>query len=103
MSVIKAKLLTLRKEPGGYIIYVFENLEYRDITKHYIKTVRFPNWECPLVRIGDIGYLEYKEVEAGKDSWYDSQAQVSILYKYDNTIFKDFVHETSKADVTVML
>lgn len=103
MSVIKAKLITYRNEPGGYIIYVFEDLEHKDVDRHYIKTVRFPHWESPFVRVGEIGYLEYNKVEAGKDSWYDNQTQMHILYKYNNTIFKDFVHEVKEIDLTVML
>ena len=102
MHIIRAELLTFREEWGGYIIYVFRNLESTDWKTQYIMTVRFPNWNCPLLQIGDKGFLRYKEVEAGKSTWWDNNTQTNIPYKYDNVIFEDFIHDKKK-DLTVML
>ena len=103
MPIVKARLITSRKELGGYIIYIFENLDWDKIKSHYIKVVRFPHWETPPVKEGDIGFLEYIEVKAGVDSWFDRNSQNFVLYNYDNTIFKDFIHNKPMPNLTVML
>lgn len=100
-TVIKAKLLEKREEFGGYIIYVFENLNYTQWNNQYVMTVRFPNWEAPFLNIGDIGYLNYKEVIAGETTWWNKTSQSKNLYNYDNIIFINFVEE--KPQATVML
>ena len=93
MPTIKAKLLTYREDYGGYILYVFENLESKDWTSKYKMTVRFPNWDCPFIGIGDIGYLNYKEVVAGESTWWDKDSQSMKYYNYTNCIFENFIHE----------
>lgn len=102
MFVIRAELLTYRKEAGGYTIYVFRNLDSKSWESMYIMTVRFPNWHSPVLKIGDTGFLKYKEVEAGKSTWWDNNTQTNVAYNYDNVIFEDFIHEKKK-DLTVML
>lgn len=102
MHTVKAKLLEERKDYGGYIIYVFENLDAKSSFDKYIMTVRFPHWESPLLRKGAVGFLKFKEVIAGKDTWWDRTTNKYICYNYDNIIFIDFIHETSD-DLTVML
>lgn len=102
MHIVRAELLTFRNEFGGYIVYVFRNLESCGLTDKYIMTVRFPNWNCPLLNVGDTGFLKYKEVEAGKSTWWDNNTQTNVAYKYDNVIFEDFIHDRKK-DLTVML
>jgi len=102
MHIVRAELITFRKEPGGYIMYVFRNLDSNDWENRYIMTVRFPNWNTPLLKVGDLGFLKYKEVEAGKTTWWDNNSQTNVAYKYDNVIFEDFIHERKK-DLTVML
>lgn len=103
MFTIKAKLKELRRDLGGYILYVFENLDDDKWYSKYISTVRFPNWEEPFVNIGDIGYLDFKEVIAGKDTWWDKVNNKYVPYNYDNRIFIRFVKECEHTDLTVML
>lgn len=102
MHIVKAELITLRRECGGYIMYVFRNLDSEGWETRYIMTVRFPNWNSPILKIGDVGFLKYKEVEAGKTTWWDNDTQTNVAYKYSNIIFEDFIHEKKK-DSTVML
>lgn len=75
----------------GYTTYVFQNLEEASFGKKYVMTIRFPNWECRNIDIGDIGYMTYKEVIAGKDTWYDNITDTFIPYNYTNIIFIKFV------------
>lgn len=103
MVTIKAKLLTLREEYGGYTLYVFENLEPINWINKYIMLVRYPNWNCPILNPGDTGYLAYKEVVAGRDSWWDPTVNMYIPYKYNNNVFDNFVMDLEKEDLTVML
>lgn len=102
MHIVRAELLTYRREFGGYIIYVFQNLDSKTWDTKYIMTVRFPNWNSPLLQVGDKGFLKYKEVEAGKTTWWDNNNQTNVVYKYDNIIFEDFIHDKNK-DLTVTL
>lgn len=90
---IKAELKAIRNEVGGYIIYVFRNLEPNCWTNQYVMTVRFPHWESPLLQVGDVGFLSYKEVTAGEDFWWDKITNNKIAYNYDNIIFVDFIRE----------
>ena len=90
---IHAKLLTYREEYGGYYVYVFEDLDCLYPAQRYKITVRFPNWDCPVINIGDRGYLNYKEVVAGKDTWWDKNTQMNRFYNYTNSIFENFIHE----------
>lgn len=99
MYVVKAKLLTYREEYGGYILYVFENQDQCTWNNKYVMTIRFPNWEAPTLKVGDIGFLSFKEVIAGETTWWDGQNK--NFYNYDNIVFINFVHE--KKDLTVKL
>ena len=100
MFVLKAKLLADRHDIGGYIVYVFQNLEHTCIYKDkYVMVTRFPNWESPSIKIGDVGYLKYKEVKAGEDTWWDSTTNQYNKYKYDSMIFLEFIHERKSSTV----
>ena len=78
-----------------YTTYVFKCLE-KDVTyeTRYIMCTRFPNWETPTVEIGDSGYLLFREVEAGIDSWYNGQNM--IPYRYSGIHFINFVPKQEK-------
>lgn len=106
MFTVKARLKELRKDFGGYIMYVFEVLDENITEKtwyaHYITTVRFPNWEEPPVDVGDVGYLDFKDVLAGKDTWWDKSTNTFVPYNYDHRIFIRFIRERS-TDFTVTL
>ena len=90
-KTISGKLITFQEDAGGYITYVFENMNYTNIYDQYVMCVRFPNWNCCFPSIGDIGYLKYREVEAGEDKWYDSATGTFIPYKYSDIHFLNFI------------
>lgn len=90
--VVKVQLLTKREDPGGYIIYVFLNLDQNE----YIMCTRFPNWDAPLIKEQDEGFLSYKEVQGGVDNYYDVNNDTIQKYLYDNLIFLNFVYKKNE-------
>lgn len=98
MNTIYAKLITLREDLGGYIVYVFQNLT----DNSYEMVIRLPRWESPIIKIGDVGFLKFKEYIAGKDTWYDKSTGENVPYIYTNVYFVDFVYEKPKeSDLTL--
>lgn len=89
METIHAKLITLREDVGGYIIYVFQNLA----NGTYEMVTRLPRWESPVLKIGDVGFLKYNEVIAGEDTWYDSTIGQKVPYRFTGVYFIDFFYE----------
>jgi hypothetical protein len=81
---------------GGYITYVFENLEQTNIENKYIMCVQFPNWNQSVISIGDIGYVNVRYVKEGVSQWYDGEKM--NVYKYTNVVFLKFVKEPEKVD-----
>lgn len=85
------------KEPDfqGYITYVFENLEEEVIKEtRYIMCTRWPNWEHRDIDLEEIGYLNFAEIRAGVDKWFDGNEM--IPYKYNGIQFIKFI---AKQDV----
>lgn len=76
---------------GGYVTYVFENLNYKTYDTQYIMCVQFPNWNQSEIEIGDIGYVNVRYVEEGISKWYDGEKM--NVYKYTNVVFLKFVKE----------
>ena len=99
MNIVKAKLVTYFTDFGGYTNYVFEKDEYSDAYDHYIMCTRFPNWEHEKVNVGDSGFLSYREVRAGVDTWYDCKTGSNIPYNYSGVHFLKFVKDIAKADI----
>lgn len=95
-KIFHGKLIAL-KEDWGYITYVFQNLDECDVLHKYLMCVRFPNWECPTLFIGDKGFVKFKEVIAGIDKWYDGNE--FIPYKFTDIHFLNFVFETKEQDI----
>lgn len=94
---IYCKLVALEEETLGYITYVFECLEPDATFGHrYVMTTRWPNWQHKYLELGEIGYLTYKEVVAGVDTWYDGDT--FIPYNYSNIIFIKFIEKEEKID-----
>lgn len=58
--------------------------------------VKFPNWNTKTIAIGDEGYLEYKEIRAGIDKWYDGDNM--IPYRYDTIQFLNFVEKPEEKE-----
>lgn len=95
MFVIHATLVAFREDVGGYLIYVFQKVDSLGnlVEDSYEMCVQLPNWNAPVLRIGDTGFLKYKQVHAGKDTWYDSDLGEFKPYKWTNEYFVDFVYE----------
>ena len=95
--IIHGKLLAGVKDPMGYLTYVFRILdeEFTKDTK-YVMCVQCPNWDSPTLTIGDIGYVYFEIIKAGKDTWWDGSQM--IPYKYNMNQFMKFVPEPKKED-----
>ncbi len=63
---------------------------------------RYPNWDHRDIDIGEIGYLEYEEVKAG-ESWFNSQTNTYVPYKYTNIYFIKFVKEVDISRKDILL
>lgn len=99
---IRVELKAISNDFGGYINYVFQNLESKSWDDKYITVIRFPHWESVFPKIGDVGYLSFKEVIAGEDMWWDKNMNQKIAYNYDNIIFLDFIKEVPKAEQIIL-
>lgn len=85
----------------GYTTYVFKNLDSVSPFDKYIMTTRWPNWQHRNIDIGEIGYLTYKEVIAGQDTWWDGSQ--FIPYNYTNIVFIKFVKEKDNSSKDIIL
>lgn len=87
---ILAQLVASNTGNLGYITYVFKCLE-DDVASisRYVMCVRYPNWNHRKIALGEIGYLTFEEVKAGKDTWYNGKTM--IPYKYNAVQFLKFV------------
>lgn len=100
--IIKGKLLAKSCETGGYITYVFQNLDHTNLLNKYYMCVQFPNWEQGTIHINEIGYLHLEDREEGIDQWFDG----SEFHKYNNTMcqFIKFIPEPIEiSDNTITL
>ena len=84
-KTIKCQLLEYEKEL--YIHYVFKNLDTND----YIMVSRYPNWDHKDLEIGDIGYLTYYDVYAGKTTFVMND--IEYRYSTTHTAFYKFIWE----------
>jgi hypothetical protein len=92
MMTILAQLIASNTDNMGYITYVFKCLEDRVAQEsEYIMCTRYPNWNHKKVNLGDIGFLEFNIVIAGKDTWYNGESQ--IPYKYNAVQFLRFIEK----------
>jgi hypothetical protein len=94
MTVL-ARLEASRTDGCGYTTYVFRCLE-REIIKQtkYVMCTRWPNWEGPKIEIGEVGYLQFMEIRAGKDEWFDGVNM--IPYRHNNIQFIKFIRKPKK-------
>ena len=79
---------------GGYIIYVFENLDCKDHELKYFMCTRFPNWEHSEVNVGDVGYVNIRYAVEGNSEWYDGEKM--NVYKNTYMVFLRFIKEPVK-------
>ncbi len=101
MVTIYGKLLAKTHDIGGYTTYVFQNLDSAPFGHKYVMLTRWPNWQCSNIDVGEIGYVTYKEVIAGKDTWWNGSD--FIPYNFTNLVFIKFVRkkDTSKKDIII--
>lgn len=99
--IIKAQLLAKKPEFGGYVIYVFQNMNYTSPMDKYVMCTRLPNWNTEIIKVGDVGFLNFKEILAGSDSWYNADTKEYIPYKYSNIYFINFIPEVQTQDLIV--
>ena len=85
----------------GYKSYVFENLNYQDYDYQFITAVRFPNWESPPIKDGEIGYVVLRYVREGIDQWYNGEELV--FFNDTNIIFMKFIPEKPAVDMTEII
>ena len=100
LKTIHAKLVASAFELEKYTIYVFENLD-ADGEFKYITVTRLPNWEQPQLKVGDIGYLEYQEVRAGIDKWYNRDLGKFLDYGFSEIYFIKFVFENKSDNIII--
>lgn len=97
MMTVLAKLVAKERDNMDYTTYVFECLD-KEIIKQtkYIMCVRYPNWNCREIKLGEIGYLRFNEIIAGVDTWFDGEKQVP--YKYNDVQFLKFIEKPKEID-----
>lgn len=100
-KVLHGELITF-KEDCGYITYVFKNLDECDILHKYLMCIRFPNWDCATLSVGDRGFVEYREVYGGIDKWYDKASDTFVPYKFTDIHFLDFIFDKKKQDTITL-
>lgn len=99
---IRCKLICQEDDIGGYVIYVFKVLEEpKEFGRKYVMVTRWPNWNHRSLETNEIGYLSYKEVHAGVDTWYDGSN--FIPYNYTNNVFIRFVKEQDNKSKDIII
>ena len=93
MITIHAQLIDGEVREMGYIIYVFKNLEPSDPKEVYKLVTRWPNWNHRDLKLGEIGYLTYNDVESGRTEWYNPNTKTMELYRTRACEFISFIAE----------
>lgn len=102
--VINCEVVAKEQDVLGYQTLVFKNLENNCPFGHkYCMNVVFPNWESRIPDIGEIGYVEYDEVKAGEDTYYDRNLDSIVKYNFSNLIFKKFVKKVDNSNKDIIL
>lgn len=95
--VALVKLVAKTTDNCDYTTYVFKCLEDDMIKKTpYIMCTKFPNWNSSIIKIGEIGYLDFVEIRAGIDKWFDGKDFVP--YHYNNIQFIRFIPKPETED-----
>lgn len=85
-KAVEVTLLAI-KDCAPYKKYVFNLVQTHEI----LICTRCPNWNCEDLRVGQHGYLEYKFVRAGQDTYYNRVSGYFDSYQYTANYFADFV------------
>ena len=89
-----AKLVAKQIDIGEYVTYAFEVVEEEErkrLSTKYIMCTRYPNWNHGTIDEGEVGYLDFEEVRAGIDKWFDGKD--FIPYRYDDIQFIRFIEK----------
>lgn len=100
--VIRAKLLVWEEDVGGYITYIFENLDSDCWDNKYVMCVRYPNWESNYPEVNDIGFLQCTYIIAG-ESYYNRLTDKEDVYQFTHIRFDKFLSLKDKKDNTIIL
>jgi len=100
---IECTLIAKECDSLNYQTLVFKNLENAPFGHKYCMVVVFPNWESRIPDIGEIGYLEYDEVEGGVDKYYDRTTCSMNKYNFSNLIFKKFIKKVDSSNKNIIL
>jgi hypothetical protein len=95
------KLNAKNVDIGGYITYVFENINNTNYENQYIMCVQFPNWNQSEIQIGDTGYVNVRYVKEGISQWYDGEKM--NVYKYTNIVFLRFIKEPNQVNIEFLV
>lgn len=87
---IKARLVA-KLEDSAYVKYVFEDTCFTNPSYRFITMTRCPNWHGQDITPMQDGYVTYKYVEAGKDTYYCVTDQTFKQYNYTAIYFQEFV------------
>jgi hypothetical protein len=98
---LRVQLKSKNIDLGGYITYVFENLNFQTYENQYVMCVQFPNWNQSEIRVGDVGYVNVRYVKEGISQWYDGEKM--HVYKYTNVVFLKFVKEPEKVNKEILI
>lgn len=83
---IKAQLMASQQD-GAYKIYVFQD----QTTGEFIMCSRCPNWRGDEPEELQEGFVHFKHVEGGKDTYFDARIGQFVAYQYSATYFLSFV------------
>ena len=64
---------------------------------------KFINWNTSPIKMWSRGYLQYKEINPGKDMWYDAASDRFIRYRFEGYQFINFVPEPIATDAEIMV
>lgn len=95
---IHARLLQKQEECGGYIVYVFEDTKTLDLNM----VTRLPRWDCPFLKVGDTGFLQFQEVIAGESTWYDRTTGQRVAYRYDADYLLNFILDKPQEETLIL-
>ena len=102
--VVKCQLIASECDILSYHTLVFKILEEKCPFGHlYCMVTVFPNWESRIPEVKEIGYLEYDEVTAGIDTYYDRNSDSIMKYNFSNFIFKKFVKEQDNSNKDIII
>lgn len=85
------ELVANETDEFDYTTYVFKRLEECTDLDKYIMCIRYPNWNCKKLQLGDIGYVHCEEIRAGIDKWFNGTDM--IPYNYNTVQFIRFIYK----------